>query len=221
MAARKTAHLSGQALMRILKAGIHSEGRGTRKLPGWPAASKPSDLGRALLKVIHEYNFLCNVGPEAKEQWDRLWAIHKHATALSKVLATDETSGGMFTEHWRPLWSEDMPAASRLVSKMSDLVEQSGLLETSSGNIAAQAKAPYSASGSAFDWLVGKGLREVFEQFFREDATIYRDGNYSRFALQVLAELKITNKGEAYSPETIIKALRHARGGHRRGGEEH
>ncbi len=197
--------ITQSALLRIIKAVGH-----------WPADSKPSDLGRALLKVIHEYNFLCNASPEAKAQLKRLKAIHKHATALSKELAADEKNGGMFTENWRPLW-EDMPAASRLVGKMSELVEQSGLLETSSGIIAAQAKAPYAASGSAFDWLIGKGLREVFEQFFREDAMVYRDGNYAKFALQVLAELKLTNKGKPYSPETIIKALRHARGGLTRG----
>jgi hypothetical protein len=202
--------LTRSALHQIIEATGH-----------WPAERKPSDLGRELLHVIHEYNFLRNVGDEAKEQWDRLSAIHRHATALSKVLAADEKKGGMFTENWRPLRSEDVPSASKLISKMAELVEQSGLLETSSGNIAAQTRANYSASGiSAFDWLVGKALPELFERFFREDATVYRDGTYARFALQVLAKLNVTNNGQAYSPETIIKALRYARGGHRRGGQK-
>ena len=164
MAARKPAqaHLSAQALMRILKASIHSEG-GTRKLPGWPADSKPSDLGRELLKVIHHYNFLCNAGPEAKAQLERLKAIHRLATALSNVLAADEKNEGMFTQHW----PEHEPAASKVMSKMAALAEQSGLLETSSGNIADQARARYAASDlSAFDWLAGKALPEVSSAFF-------------------------------------------------------
>ena len=207
--------------MRIIKAGIQYEriraikdekGWGRRKLYGWPADNKLSDLRRALLKVIQEYNLLCNVGPEARTRWKRLKAIHKLATALSKELAADEQNGGMFTEHWRPLWSKDMPAASKLMSKMSELVEQSGLLETSPGHIAAQTKAHYSASDiRAFDWLVGRELPKVFEQFFRTKVAVYREGPYLDFALQVLTEFDITNEGHRYSGETLMIALRRGR----------
>jgi hypothetical protein len=82
MTARKPVQLGAQALMRILKAAIQEErikaikddrikkamleGRGRRKLHGWPADQAPSDLRLELLKAISEYNFLRNVNSEAK-----------------------------------------------------------------------------------------------------------------------------------------------------------
>ena len=142
MTARKPLQLSRQALMRIIMAALQEErikaikdkriikamweGRGRRKWHGWPADQKESDLRRELLKAISEFNFLRNVDAEAKARWGRIKAIHEHATALSKLLATDEENEGEFTEHWRPLWPENMPPASELVNKMREVVEQSG-----------------------------------------------------------------------------------------------
>ena len=73
MTARKSLQLSEQALMRIVQAAIQAnrikairderilkamlEGRGRRKLHGWPADQKPSDLRRELLKAISEFQF--------------------------------------------------------------------------------------------------------------------------------------------------------------------
>jgi hypothetical protein len=198
------------------------EGRGRRKLLGWPADQKLSDLRRELLKTISEYNFLRDVGAEAETRWGRLKAIHEHASALSKLLAADEEIEGEFTEHWRSLWPQNMPAASELVSKMRDLVEESNWLETSPQNIAAETRADHAASGiSAFDLLVGTRLPTIYKKFFRESATNYRDGSYVDFAVQVLAEFEIKNKGRPYSRETVIKALTLARSGRsrRRGGQ--
>src|SRR5215813_2909216 len=118
---------------RIKKAML--EGRGRRKVHGWPADQKLADMRRELLNAISLYNFLRNVDAEAKAWWGRLKAIHEHATALSKLLATDEENEGEFTEHWRPLWPENMPPASELVNKMREVVEQSGWLEASPQNI--------------------------------------------------------------------------------------
>jgi hypothetical protein len=133
---------------------------------------------------------------------------------LANELAADEENGGMFTEQ---LWPEDMPAASKLVSKMRKLVEESGLLEASPRNLAAETRAYYAASdASAFEWLVGATLPAIYENFFRESATAYRDGAYLDFALQVLTELEITNDGRPYSRESIIKALTDARSGRSR-----
>jgi len=233
MTARKPLQLSEQALMRILQAAIQAkrikairderilkamrEGSGRRKLHGWPADQKLSDLRRELLKAISEYNWLRNVDAEAETRWDRLKAIHKHASALSKLLAADEENEGEFTEYWRPLWPQNMPAASKLVSKMRELVEESGWLETSPQKIAAKTRADHAASGiSAFDLLVGTGLPTIYKRFFRESATTYRDGSYVDFATQVLAEFEITNKGQPYSRETVIKALTLARSGRSR-----
>jgi hypothetical protein len=236
MTARKPIQLSVQALMRILKAGIQEErvraikderilkamreGRGRRKLHGWPADQKASDLRRELRKAISEYSFLRNVAGEAKARRGRVKAIHEHATALSKLLATDEENEGEFTEHWRPLWPKDMPSASKLVNKMRELVEESGWLEASPQNIAAEIRADYGVADiSAFESLVGTNLPAIYEIFFRESATAYRDGAYLDFASQVLAEFEIR-----HSRESIIRALTRARSGRNRrkhGGQGH
>jgi hypothetical protein len=233
MAARKPVQLSEQALMRILKAAIQEErikaikdkrilkamleGRGRRKLHGWPADQKLSDLRLELLKAISLYSFLRDSRAEAEVELARLKAIHKHASALANELATDEENGGMFTEHWPEHWPEDMPAASNLVNKMREVVKQSGWLEASPQNIAAETRAAYGAADiSALDWLVGARLPAIYENFFREPATAYREGPYLDFALQVLAEFEIKNDGQPYSRETIITALTRTRSGRSR-----
>lgn len=233
MAATKPVRLTSPALMRIIMAALQDdrikdikdervlkkmrEGRGRRKLPGWPADQKPSDLRRELLKTISEYNFLHNVNSEVEARWGRFKAIYKYTSALSKLLAADEEIEGEFTEHWRPLWPKDMPAASKLVSKMREVVEQSGWLESSPQNIASETKAHYGVSDiSPLDWLVGTKLPTIYEKFFRESATAYRDGSYVDFVMRVLAEFEIANKGRPYSRETVMKALTLARSGRSR-----
>jgi hypothetical protein len=234
MTARQPPQLSEQALMRIIMAALQEErikaikddrtrkamleGRGRRKLHGWPADQKPSDMRRELLRAISEYNLLRNVNPEAKARWRRLKAIHEHATALSAQLAEDEENEGEFTEHWRPLWPQDMPAASKLVKKIRELVEESGWLEISPQNIAAETRAHYGASDvSALDQLVGAKLPAIYEEFFRERATTTKEGSYLDFAMQVLKEF-----GIRCSRETVIKALilgRSGRSRSQRGGQ--
>jgi hypothetical protein len=218
MTARKPLQLSAEALWRIImaaqEAAIKDESilRRRKFPPGWPADQKLSDLRRELLKTISEYNFLHNVNAEAQTRWGRLKAIHKHATALSKLLADDEESEGEFIEHWRPLWPQNVPAASKLVSKMRELVEESGWLEKSPQNIAAETRADYGASDiSALDQLVGIRLPAIYENFFRESATAYRDGPYLDFAMKVLAAFEIP-----CSRETVMKALTLARSGRSR-----
>jgi hypothetical protein len=179
------------------------EGRGRRKLHGWPADQKLSDMWRELLKAISEYNWVHNVNPESKARWGRLKAIHKHATELARLLAAEEDNEGEFTEHWRPLWPQDMPAASKLVSKMRELVEESGWLKGSPQNIAAETRAHYGASDiSALEQLVGAKLPAIYEKFFRERATATKEGSYLDFAMQVLKEFRIP-----CSRGTVIKAL--------------
>jgi len=105
-----------------------------------------------------------------------------------------------------------MPPASKLVNKMREVVEQSGWLEASPQNIAAETRADYgTADISAFEWLVGKRLPAIYEHFFRESATAYREGSYLDFVAQVLAEF-----GIRLSRESVIRALTRARSGRSR-----
>jgi hypothetical protein len=203
MTAHKPVPISPAALHRIRGAAW-----------AWPADLTLSDLGRELVKVINIHNFLDSSNREARAQRARFEAIHKHATALSKALAADEESGGMFTEHWRTLWPEDIPAASKIAIKMRELVEQFGWLEASARDIAAEARAQYGASDiSAFEWLAGKGLLGVYEQLFDDPPKVYRRGRYSDFVFQVLTEFKITNAGKPYSRETLVRQLTRIRSG--------
>jgi len=203
MAATKPVRLSSEAAHRIRVAAW-----------GFPADMKLSDLQRELQRAIFVYNFLRSLGAEAKAQLVRLKKIHEHASALANVLAADEESEGIFAKQLCP---EDMPTAIKLTNKMREIVEESGLLETSPQSLADESRAQYAASDdSPFEWLVGKRLPQVFKWFFREDATLYRKGRYLDFALQVLTEFEITNNGRPYSRETLIRALTRARRGHGR-----
>jgi hypothetical protein len=71
---------------------------------------------------------------------------------------------------------------------------------------------------SAFDWLVGEHLPEIYEEHFGTPATVGRSTNgqadspYIRFAVRALADLGIKGpRGKAYAGESIIKAISLAR----------
>jgi hypothetical protein len=74
-------------------------------------------------------------------------------------------------------------------------------------------------SRSPFEDLVGE-LAKFFKKQFGLEATFHRrasdkqpDGPFIRFVVQILAEFKITNRGRAYSRESIAKALTDVRTG--------
>jgi hypothetical protein len=94
------------------------------------------------------YDFFRSVNPEATTRSRRMTAIHKHATALSKLLAADEEYEGdaEFAERWRQLWPQDMPAANKIVNKMREVVEESGWLEASPQDFVAGTKGAHGMS---------------------------------------------------------------------------
>jgi hypothetical protein len=198
---KPTLRLSDDSLVRILKSARH-----------WPADQKPSALRRELLRCISRYEFFRTLGPATKAQKARLKAMHKHASKLEGLFLADQAEGAMLDRYW----PQTMPAPSKFAAELRGLIEQSGWLEAMPRAIVADAKAASAVAGSAFEWLVGKGLLTLYEEFFRVDATLYRKGRYPDFALQVLKEFGITNHGKPYSRETIIKALTDARTGRSR-----
>ena len=66
---------------------------------------------------------------------------------------------------------------------------------------------------SAFQWLAGHRLADIYENHFEREARFSRDANgqpsgpYVRFVRQVLLEFGITNRGAPYSNEAIAHAL--------------
>jgi hypothetical protein len=145
-----------------------------------------------------------------------LKAINKTASKLAALLRTDEENGIL---DWYSRWPKDSPPPSKVAEEIQRMAKESGALETSPQKILRQIKDDNVVAGSAFEWLVTKGLPEAFEQFFRAKPTVYRKGRYPNFASQVLVEFEITNHGQPYSRETIIRELTRARSG--RGRRQH
>ena len=208
MTARKPVQLSYKALHRIRLAA-----------KGWPADLKLSDLGRQLSKAIHDYHSLLALR-NINAQKARLKAIHKTASKLANLLRTDGENGIL---DWCPQWPKDLPSPSKVAEEIQRMAKESGVLETSPQKIIREIKDENAVAGSAYEWLVGKRLPKVFEQFFCVAPTVYREGAYLDFALQVLTEFEITNNGQPYSHESIIRALtlmRSGRSRRRRGGQK-
>jgi hypothetical protein len=196
--APKPVRLTSEALHRIrLAAG------------GWPADVELPELRRALSSAASGYHSF-DALPEIRAQKARLKAINKTASKLAALLRTDEENGIL---DWYSRWPKDSPPPSKVAEEIQRMAEESGALETSPQKIIREIKEDNAIAGSAFEWLVTKRLPEVFEQFFRANPTTYRKGRYPNFALQVLAELEITNHGRPYSRETIIRELTRARSG--------
>jgi hypothetical protein len=197
MTARKPVQLSYEALHRIrLAAGA------------WPADLEIYDLGRQISKAIDEYHSWLALR-DIKTQKARLKKIHKTASKLTALLRAEEESEGL---DWCSQWPKDLPPPSKVAKEFQRMIEESGVLETSPQKIIREIKDADAVSGSALERLVGRKLPEVFENFFRRDVTLYPNGHYVRFALQVIAECKI-GKPE---PSTIVRALTSARSGRSR-----
>jgi hypothetical protein len=201
MTAPKPTRLNGEACLRIMKA----VGR-------WPAIYTGSDFERDLSKAVYDYVRYHDLR-DIKSQQDRLQKIRKHASALATLLATDEEEGVL---DWYSHWPKDLPLPSKAAQEIQRMVEESDILRKSSQKLINEIKDDNAVLGSAFEWLVGTRLPEIFEKFFSAAPTLYQKGEFVRFALQTLAEFQISNRGRSYSTATIIKALTDAQSGRRR-----
>jgi hypothetical protein len=202
MTARKPVQLSYEALHRIrLAAGE------------WPADMKIYELGRQLSKAIYDFQNWAAAHDDIKTQKARLKAIRKYAHKLAVLLRTDEENPGL---DWCSQWPKDWPPPIKVAEEIQRMADESGMLGTSPQKIIREIKDNNAVSGSAFEWLIGRKLPEVFEQFFRDDPTVYKKGRYADFAAQVLAEFAITNDGQRYSRDTLIRALTLTRSGRSR-----
>jgi hypothetical protein len=187
----------------------------------WPADRKPSDLWRQLMEAIRQYHWLCNLRPNVKAQQARLRAIHECASKLAGLLAADEEQGGLLKDgvFTTALWPKDAPSPREIVTEVERVIEDSYWLKLPVHKIVDAVKAENRAS-SAFEWLVGIRLKATFEDFFCDEAKVYSEGKYVRFALRVLKEFEISNNGRPYSATAIIRSLTDARSGRRRGGQK-
>ena len=74
---------------------------------------------------------------------------------------------------------------------------------------------------SAFDWLAGSHLYEVYRRHFGQEATVRTadgepDTSFIRFVEAACKEMGVTYKGKPYARETIVRALTHVRKGKKR-----
>jgi hypothetical protein len=168
------------------------------------------EFGRQLSKTISDPDSWLAVR-DIKTQKARLKKIHKTASKLADLLRTDEKSGAL---DWYSQWPKNLPLPSKVVEEVQQMAEDSGMLETSPQRIMRDFR-----RGSAREGLLGSKLPELFEHFFRRDATLYPKGDYVRFVAQVFEEAKIGK----VNPSTIIRALtdaRRGRSGRPRGGRK-
>jgi hypothetical protein len=184
--ARKPLRLNYEALQRIREAA----GK-------WPADQNASDLERQLSKAVYDYHQLSP--RNIKAQKTRLKKIRNTASKLADLLSTDEWEGGL---DWCSEWPKELPPPSKVAKEIQRMIEGSGVLETSAQKITREIE-----PCSPLEWLIGTRLPEVFEQFFRQDVTVYPKGAYARFVARVCEEFRL---GEV-KPSTMIRALTRAR----------
>jgi hypothetical protein len=193
----KPVRLNYEALHRILLAAR-----------AFPANMNINELGLQLSKAIYDYqrwNSLHDIKPQKK----RLKAIQKTASKLAALLKDDEENGVL---DWCQQWPKDRPPPSKVAEEIQRMVEESGILETSSQKITRDIKDESAVSGSANEWLTNR-LQEVFEQFFRPD--YHEKRRFLYFIKAVFMEFGI----EQFSRATIIRN-RSRRGRSRRGGQK-
>jgi hypothetical protein len=171
------------------------------------------EFGRQLSEAIYDFHKWAAAPDYIKTQKAHLKAIHKYADKLADLLKTEEKTPGL---DWCSQWPKDWPSPIKVAEEIQRRVKESAVLETSPQKITAKIKDNNAVAGSAFEWLVGQRLPEVFDRFFRADPTVYREGRYLDFVEQVLVKFKITNDGKPYSRESIMKALTLTRSGRSR-----
>jgi hypothetical protein len=207
--APKPVRLTSEALHRIRLAAKR-----------WPEDLELAQLRRALSRVVDRYHSFDALS-EIRTQKARLNVINKTASKLAALLRDDEKNG--ILNWYVGWWPKDSSPPSKVVEEIQWMLMGSGALKSSAQKIMREIKDESAVAGSAFEWLVAKGLADVFQQLFRADPTVYRKGRYLNFALQVLTEFEITNQGRPYSRETIIRELTRARSGRgrrRHGGQK-
>jgi hypothetical protein len=151
-----------------------------------------------------------------------LFLASKHKKRASNQFANTHMSWQSYSGpkngvlDWYSRWPKEFPPPSKVAEEIQRMAQESGMLETSPQKIIREIKDENAVPGSAFEWLIGRKLPEVFEQFFRDDPTVYKKGRYADFAAQVLTEFAITNDGQPHSRDTLIRALTAARSGRSR-----
>jgi len=179
-----------------------------------------SDLERC----IAEFRLRSTYGKASfmRERQERFRAIHKHSKELTHLLRADEADENIIGDNWREIFPRDMLSPRKFAGILYGLLEDLKHLWKESPshslrNHIAMFEKDYGGGVSAFEWLAGTALPKVFKKFFAEPSFSRSEyeptGRFIHFALAVLTEFKITNRGKPYRPETIAAALTKARAG--------
>jgi hypothetical protein len=138
-----------------------------------------------------------------KKQRNELKEVRDAAYNLRSLL-TAKTSSTFAEDHALVL-----ATVSTLISDLERLIDLRSLSTPTTGlesdYIDALAYEDHFKAKSAFQWMVGVYLREVYEIFVDQRAA---GKNYVAFAYQVLKELKIKDGRIYHSPDSIARAAR-------------
>lgn len=163
---------------------------------------------------------------QTKDRVRRLKSIQNAAKRLERQLVPDDI--------WD--WSDRYSECERLQEEVKYLIERvdseiedlafelewgPNFLEAIRLRQSPRALADRWKARSAFEWMAGHYLPELFRTHFGRKPTFHRrnnvpDGPAIRFIERALVELGITNRKRAYSRESIAKALTDARTGRAR-----
>jgi hypothetical protein len=193
--------LNAQALERIL----NETGAGLT-----PVELDRSKLWNDIVQSIELRSMVSSLSSSSRtaEEIKRLKQIKTLAIQLQRVLS-DEHTWATLQRSWQHQGRTDHP-----LDMLAPLVKAVNEIPLYRSTGAAESKffKGFFGPGSSFEQLVDKHLPKVFSDHFHLKATVSRradgtpDSPYVRFAMQVLKEFNIQNRGKPYTPESIVTA---------------
>jgi len=183
-----------------------------------------AEFWSVLVRCIAEFRLRSTYGKASflRERQNRFRAIHKHAKELTRLLREDEAAEDVVGDNWREMVPRDKLSPRQYAGILFGLLDGLSHLwkdapSDSLRNHIATFEKDYGGGVSPFEWLAGTALPKVFKQFFGEPSFSCTEqgptGPFIHFALAVLAEFEIKNRGKPYRAETVAAALTKARTG--------
>jgi hypothetical protein len=213
----------------------------TRRLDEFPRFLGRRHLREDIDRVVREYNVFRRLGPQQpRDELRRAYAgLAGHAKRIRKIFK-HERMGKDLVRDLAPLFpayvGQSRPNGGReAASSLATLRATLRRLERLS--IVRSSKAPKSPKAghrreTDLEWLLGTGLRKIFERWFRQPAKVSQSrtiragekdynappkGPYIDFALAVLREKRIRNSdGSPIAHGTVYVAVQHAKAAEKR-----
>jgi hypothetical protein len=188
----------------------------------------PEEFWQALIKCVYGFRLRSTYGKASflRARAIRLSDVRKHASELNRLLKDDEADEDIIGQNWREILPRSMLSPQAFAEILYGLVDKNlkHLRDVEPRKLRKHLEMmekDFGAGVSAFEWLAGTALPEVFQKFFG-DPTFSRTahgptGPFISFALTVLTEWNITKSGgKPYSAGSVGAALTTSRAGRAR-----